>query len=306
MDSLLAPLRDALGGGTLSVWLVIAGVVAVWLALRAVRKLVRMVLGAAALGLFLGAAPLAGTAVPGAVADCAAAEVASATPTLLTQVTKRVTTETLSPDATCQPDGVGLATGSGTVRSRTVFDLPLQTWEVTPEGAVARLAVSLPAMPDLPGLGRDPSVPRPVTGTWSAVVDRVVDGDTMRLRVTDPSGQPIAAGEEIRARLLRIDTPELGRDGQPSECLAEAARDHLEGLAPPGTEVVAAWDVERTDVHGRQLVHLWADTVWLNGRMLADGYATVMTFPPNVAHDDAVRALERQAREAGRGLWAAC
>ena len=54
-------------------------------------------------------------------------------------LTKRVTTEELSPDATCRPDGSGLASGSAVVRLRTVYDLPFQTWDVTPAGAEARM-----------------------------------------------------------------------------------------------------------------------------------------------------------------------
>lgn len=139
---------------------------------------------------------------------------------------------------------------------------------------------------------------------WEAVVDRIVDGDTLVLDVVAPGTGGAPDVDRVRGRLLRIDTPELGRDGQPAECLAEAATDHLAALVPPGTLVLAAHDVEELDQYDRDLVHLWTtDGTWVNGTMLLDGFASVVTFPPNVAHDDEVRLLEAVARDAARGLW---
>lgn len=143
MDAILDPIRDGLGGGQLSLWLIIAGVVLLWLAVKAVKMVARLALGAVAVALFMGTVPWAGTAVQGAPADCAAAAVAEAATGWQTNLTKRVTTEEISADATCQPDGVGLEAGSAVVRLRSFYDLPFQTWDVTPDGPDARL--DLPA-----------------------------------------------------------------------------------------------------------------------------------------------------------------
>lgn len=139
MDALLDPLRDGLGGGQLSLWLIVAGVILLWLALKAVKMVVRLALGGVAVALFMGTVPWAGTAVEGAPADCAAAAVAEATDGWQTNLTKRVTTEQVSTDAACQPDGIGLQAGSAVVRLRSFYDLPFQTWDVTPAGPDARL-----------------------------------------------------------------------------------------------------------------------------------------------------------------------
>lgn len=139
MDAVLEQIRDALGGGTLSLWLIIAGVVVVWLALKAVKMVVRLALGGIAVALFMGTVPWGGTPVQGAPAGCAAAEVAEAASGWQTTLTKRVTTEEVSSDARCQDDGTGLVAGSAVVRLRSVYDLPFQTWDVTPEGAESRL-----------------------------------------------------------------------------------------------------------------------------------------------------------------------
>ena len=48
-------------------------------------------------------------------------------------------------------------------------------------------------------------------GDEDATVQRIVDGDTLDASV---------ARETVRIRLLNIDTPELGHNGNPSECYA--------------------------------------------------------------------------------------
>ena len=57
VTDLFDPVRDALGGGNLTLWLVIGGVVVLWLAMKAVKMAMRLVLGSVALAMFLGTAP---------------------------------------------------------------------------------------------------------------------------------------------------------------------------------------------------------------------------------------------------------
>lgn len=138
MDALLDPVRDALGGGQLSLWMIVAGVVAVWLAVRAVKFAVRLAMVALAAALFMGTVPWAGGAAQGAPADCAATAVAETAGGWPSNLTKRVTTEEVSGDATCQDDGSGLASGTAVVRLRSFYDIPFQTWDVDAEGARPR------------------------------------------------------------------------------------------------------------------------------------------------------------------------
>jgi micrococcal nuclease len=42
---------------------------------------------------------------------------------------------------------------------------------------------------------------------------------------------------------------------------------------------------------------------FVNAELVRRGYAQVMTVPPNVRHADLFVALQREAREANRGLW---
>jgi nuclease-like protein len=68
------------------------------------------------------------------------------------------------------------------------------------------------------------------------------------------------------------------------------------------------YDVEHLDRYGRTLAYVYrrSDGLFVNAAMVSDGFAQAYTYPPNVAHADEFVALQRAAREAGRGLWSAC
>lgn len=162
-----------------------------------------------------------------------------------------------------------------------------------------------------PGMGgRDGYVEHPkaeaseLQASFTGVVTRISDGDTLRVDVRDPGTSGLSPGQNVRVRLLRIDTRELARDGRPAECLADQAAAHLESLAPVGAELTLAYDVVRRDRFGRELAHAWlADGTWLNGRMLEDGFAMMMTLPPNVAFTHEAQMAQQVGRAAGRGFW---
>ena len=135
----------------------------------------------------------------------------------------------------------------------------------------------------------DPPVPRDAR---AAVVERVSDGDTIVL-----SGLG-------RSRLIGIDTPEVFGG---EECFGRRASAFVKRLLPRGSRVRYRLGVERRDRYGRPLVYVWLpDRRFLNGLLVAEGYATPLTIPPNVDYAKRFVALARRARESGRGLWRAC
>jgi micrococcal nuclease len=138
------------------------------------------------------------------------------------------------------------------------------------------------------------------------IVVRVVDGDTIRA-VAGPASS-IEDGGSIRVRLLNIDAPELARDGASAECGADEAVRFLEGLLGPGDLVWAAADVEDRDVYDRPLRALWTvDGVFVNERLVEQGWAVAVLFAPNDRFHAPMAAAERRARAAGVGIWgAAC
>ena len=145
------------------------------------------------------------------------------------------------------------------------------------------------------GGGGAPSSAAPGT----ASVARVVDGDTIRVRI---------GGREERVRLVGIDTPESVKPGTPVQCFALAASARTKALLPKGSAVRLVRDVEERDRYGRLLAYVYRvrDGLFVNLALAREGYAVVLTVPPNVAHTDEFVAAARDAREHGRGLWSRC
>ena len=71
-----------------------------------------------------------------------------------------------------------------------------------------------------------------------------------------------------------------------------------------GKTVQLEKDVSETDRFDRLLRYVHVDDVMVNAQLVAEGYARVSTFPPEVKYAEDFLALERDARENGLGLWA--
>lgn len=133
----------------------------------------------------------------------------------------------------------------------------------------------------------DSGPPGPAGATRPCRVIRVVDGDTIE-----------CAGLG-RVRLIGMDTPELSQ--APHGRLATEA---LVALLPEDRTVDLELDVERRDRYGRSLAYLWADGAMLNWRLVRQGWAVVLTYPPNVRYVDWFVDAQRRARADEVGLWA--
>jgi micrococcal nuclease len=129
-----------------------------------------------------------------------------------------------------------------------------------------------------------------------ARVMRVVDGDTAMM---------LLGGDEVRVRFIGIDTPESVAPDQPVECYGKQASAYTTSRLE-GRTVRLELDVERTDRYGRTLAYVWIGHELFNETLVAQGYALVTTYPPDVKYVDRFVAAQREAREAGRGLWGAC
>ena len=128
----------------------------------------------------------------------------------------------------------------------------------------------------------------------NAIVRGVVDGDTVIL------------GDRSQVRLVGLQAPKLplGRPNYPKWPLADEAKEALRALAL-GRRVTLAFGGRRSDRYGRHLAHLYrADGLWIQGEMLKRGLARVYSFRDNRALMAEMLALEREARAAGRGIWA--
>ncbi|RON58633.1 thermonuclease family protein [Pseudomonas frederiksbergensis] len=131
------------------------------------------------------------------------------------------------------------------------------------------------------------------SGLTPVAVQRVVDGDTLRL----------SDGRSVR--MIGLNTPELGKQGRSDEPFAVAARKRLEALvAASNGRVGLLPGKEARDRYGRTLAHVYsADGANLEAQMLAEGLGFQVAVAPNVDLVRCQQAAERAARQAGLGLW---
>ena len=143
-------------------------------------------------------------------------------------------------------------------------------------------------------------------GYERAVVTRIVDGDTIEVRIVGRSEGPGAGlarvGGRYDVRLIGIDTPESVKPGSPVECFAREATAAIEALVE-GARVTLVKDVEETDSYGRLLRYVYLGEEMVGARLVANGYAHAYTYPPNVRHASLLVDLQRAARREERGLW---
>ncbi|HET7343810.1 MAG TPA: thermonuclease family protein, partial [Methylomirabilota bacterium] len=139
-------------------------------------------------------------------------------------------------------------------------------------------------------------------------VVRVVDGDTLLVQTAD--------GRRQRLRLIGVDSPEThagpkldrdaARSGQDTAAIralgARASRFTRERLA--GRAVSVELDVQPVDRYGRLLAYVWVGDELYNAAIVREGYASLMTMPPNVKYRDVFAACYALARDARHGLWA--
>lgn len=131
---------------------------------------------------------------------------------------------------------------------------------------------------------------------WRKVV-RITDGDTISLESED-------GGKPERVRLIGIDAPETRNTGRKvKHPFGDDSKDYLDGLLSERV-VRLEYDVVNKDRYGRTLAYVYLkDGTFVNAVMLAEGYAQVMTYPPNVKHVDLFLNLQDEARKDGKGLW---
>lgn len=132
-------------------------------------------------------------------------------------------------------------------------------------------------------------------------VVRVVDGDTVVLRLD---------GEERRVRLLGVDAPESITPGRSVECWGPQAAAAARRLMPRGARVSVATDPTQgaEDRHGRLLgeVTVAGGGGTVNVALVREGAAGVFRGDGRARLGPSLRAAEREARAARRGLWGSC
>lgn len=127
-------------------------------------------------------------------------------------------------------------------------------------------------------------------------VTKVIDGDTFWADNDTKDG--------VKVRLIGVDAPEsknvfrkkIGYYGK-------EAKAYLTKILS-GKNIKLVCDVDSLDQYGRTLAYVYLeDGTFVNADLMRNGYAMLMTIPPNVKFADEFLKLQKEARANNRGLW---
>lgn len=127
----------------------------------------------------------------------------------------------------------------------------------------------------------------------TAQVQRVVDGDTLRL----------SDGRSVR--MVGLNAPETGKKGQSAQPFAEAAKRRLQALVDESDgQVGVRVGNQAADRYGRTLANVYGrNGANLEAQLLTEGLGYLVAVSPNVALVDCQLAAEKSARQSGVGIW---
>ncbi len=130
------------------------------------------------------------------------------------------------------------------------------------------------------------------------LVTKVIDGDTIE----------IEGGEKIR--YLGVDTPETKDPRKPVQCFGKEASNKNKELVE-GKRVILEKDITDMDKYNRLLRFVYlslgdGSKLFVNDYLIREGYAHVLTIPPDVKFSEQFLDAQRNAREQKKGLWSSC
>lgn len=137
------------------------------------------------------------------------------------------------------------------------------------------------------------------------VVTKHIDGDTVY--VTD------STGKEYKVRFIGVDCPEIKKPNKKEEFYAKNASDYTKSRLL-GETIYIEKDVSETDKYDRLLRYVWIEVPinrneeevknkMFNAKLLLEGYAQVMTYPPDVKYLDNFNKFQESAKNKKMGLW---
>ncbi|MBM74325.1 MAG: hypothetical protein CMK59_02895 [Proteobacteria bacterium] len=130
-------------------------------------------------------------------------------------------------------------------------------------------------------------------------VDYVIDGDTFNAQ---------GSVREERVRVIGVNTPELGYDGDQDECYAQEAKSKLEDLIAH-RKVWLTFDQTCVDFYDRTLAYVHvglAEQDFVQRTLLRQGFGRAFPFEDTPAFQDLFEADESIAQQNNSGGWEAC
>lgn len=119
-------------------------------------------------------------------------------------------------------------------------------------------------------------------------VIRILGADTIEVEVE---------GRRETIRYLGIQTPEVRYPARRKNA-TNATRKLVEGRL-----VRLEFDGRPRDRDGHLLAYVYVGEVMVNAELVRQGHARVATWPPDAKYQELLLSLEREARDAKRGLW---
>jgi micrococcal nuclease len=127
-------------------------------------------------------------------------------------------------------------------------------------------------------------------------VTQVIDGDTIEV---------LMGNEEMRVRLIGIDTPEVKHPSKPQECFGIEASEAMKQFLK-GKKVRLETDSSQgdKDKYNRFLRYVFLeDGTNINEAMIAEGYAKEYTYDTTYKYQKEFKEAEKKAQENNNGLW---
>lgn len=127
-------------------------------------------------------------------------------------------------------------------------------------------------------------------------VIKVFDGDTILIDYN---------GKSESIRYIGVNTPEISHPGMgiDEETFGVLATEKNKELVS-GKEVALEFDVQERDKYNRILAYVYLKNGDMVNEILAkEGYAYLLTYPPNIKYVEKFRTAQIYARENEKGLW---
>lgn len=123
---------------------------------------------------------------------------------------------------------------------------------------------------------------------------RVIDGDTIVVKINN---------RQEKVRYIGIDTPELTK----TPCIANKAKEYNALLLKGAKQIILEKDVRNRDKYGRLLRYIYVvknnKKIFVNAELVKNGWAKVLTIPPDVKYSKLFLELYKQARKKQLGIW---
>lgn len=138
-----------------------------------------------------------------------------------------------------------------------------------------------------------------------AKVKYAVDGDTIWVDIN---------GKDEKIRFVGVNTPEIAKDGELAEFMADEAKDFTEKTLK-NKEIYLERDISNRDKYDRLLRYIWLEKPvenpsltdierkTLNGILVKEGLAYANYYKPDIKYQEYLKELEKSAQDNRKGIW---